>query len=371
MYHVELIKSPANEQLLDLKEKWHRYLDDYSENLYLLYQSYEWFEYINDHAKDDLYIYIIRNESKDIIGIIPLQVFTYRLVITVKKFNILNIPIRSAEILGGRLMVDSHDIAYRALVDILYDQGSNISAIYFKSLPEESFTAKEITNNWANSDNARLYFPYTDRFLHSVELPDTFDEYKKKFNSKKRNFYKRRIRQLNECFDGDLSFDCIQEEDHVEDFVDKVESMLKHTWKDKYYNVSDTIPDVEALKHLAKKNMLRAYILSSNNEAYAFVIGYVFRGVYHYSDLGYHEKVSKYSPGTVLLYLLIQDLIDKKDVVSVNFGIHDARYKREFGNKHIKDCSVLILKSTFANKVKMKLHSTLLFLINRIKKIAR
>jgi CelD/BcsL family acetyltransferase involved in cellulose biosynthesis len=115
--------------------------------------------------------------------------------------------------------------------------------------------------------------------------------------------------------------------------------MLKHTWKDKCYDVVSTIPSEEQLKILARKKILRAYVLTSEEKYYAFVLGYVYKGVYHYSDLGYNEKVARYSPGTVLLYCLINDLINRKDVKSVNFEIYDARYKRKFGNNHSADCS--------------------------------
>ena len=39
-----------------------------------------------------------------------------------------------------------------------------------------------------------------------------------------------------------------------------------------------------------------------------FVNGYQYRGFYHYADVAYNERFAKHSPGTVLLYLLIQDL---------------------------------------------------------------
>src|SRR5262249_35831919 len=82
------------------------------------------------------------------------------------------------------------------------------------------------------------------------------------------------------------------------------------------------------------------------------------RGIYHYAEIAHDRAFERFSPGTVLLYLLIEDLIRHNPPRRVNFGISDARYKREFGNAFTRDASVLLLRRSLANTLRVRSHSS-------------
>src|SRR5690606_38839177 len=57
-----------------------------------------------------------------------------------------------------------------------------------------------------------------------------------------------------------------------------------------------------------------------------------------------------------LLFLVIEDLIDNAHAKFMNFGISDAEYKRIFGNRHIKDASLLLMRPSASNSIRRGLH---------------
>jgi CelD/BcsL family acetyltransferase involved in cellulose biosynthesis len=85
-------------------------------------------------------------------------------------------------------------------------------------------------------------------------------------------------------------------------------------------------------------------------------VGYQYQGVFHYAELGYDPALAPASPGTVLLFLLIQDLCAFDRPMVLNFGMGDAEYKRRFGNRHQTDDTLLLVKPTMRNRGALLTH---------------
>ena len=93
---------------------------------------------------------------------------------------------------------------------------------------------------------------------------------------------------------------------------------------------------------LARNGLLRSYLLKAGEVPCAFVVGHEHGGVFHYAELGFDSALASLSPGTVLLFLLIQDLTSVRPVKVLNFGMGDAVYKRRFSNRQQNDESFLL-----------------------------
>ena len=46
---------------------------------------------------------------------------------------------------------------------------------------------------------------------------------------------------------------------------------------------------------LAERGLLRSYLLSVGDRRCAFVVGYVYRGVFHYAELGFDSELAAFS----------------------------------------------------------------------------
>ena len=95
--------------------------------------------------------------------------------------------------------------------------------------------------------------------------------------------------------------------------------------------------------------ILRAYVLRVGGQSCAFVLGYQYRGIFHYSDVAYDEELAHASPGILLLQYLMQDLTSWNPPKLVNFGIGDALYKRLFSNSQTDSTTICFLPKTLGN----------------------
>jgi CelD/BcsL family acetyltransferase involved in cellulose biosynthesis len=97
------------------------------------------------------------------------------------------------------------------------------------------------------------------------------------------------------------------------------------------------------------------------------VLGYQYRDVYYYAQVGYDQTYASSSPGTGLLYLLIKDLIENTSAKRLSFDYGDAGYKREFGNVHAEDATVLLMRKTFSNRLRRHFHGAFGSVVKHLK----
>ena len=107
---------------------------------------------------------------------------------------------------------------------------------------------------------------------------------------------------------------------------------------------------------LAARGLLRSYLLRVAGEPCAFVIGYQWQSEFHYIRIAYDPKFAKLSPGTALLYLLLEELCAENRVALVSLGAGDFGYKAQFGNVHVEIGDVWLLRRTLRNRILRQAH---------------
>jgi CelD/BcsL family acetyltransferase involved in cellulose biosynthesis len=83
---------------------------------------------------------------------------------------------------------------------------------------------------------------------------------------------------------------------------------------------------------LARLGALRAYVLYHQDQPVAFLYGWQWNGYFAYEEVAYDSALAAFSPGQVLLYRVVEDLVADRCPEVLDFGCGDARYKRSFGN---------------------------------------
>ncbi len=93
-------------------------------------------------------------------------------------------------------------------------------------------------------------------------------------------------------------------------------------------SLDDSAKCLQVLTDLAEQGLLRAYALRCGGKPCAMGIGYQKDGVYHYYETAYCEEFAKLSPGRVLLYLMLEDLLkgsDRPTSILVRLGRHGVQ----------------------------------------------
>src|SRR5690606_2689050 len=112
------------------------------------------------------------------------------------------------------------------------------------------------------------------------------------------------------------------------------DSVLRNSWQGRTFGhrPRDTKENVKYYSMLADRGWLRCYELVHNGEPVATVLGHQYGGIYHYEEPGYLQEWADYSPGIVLLSLIVEDLYRRNTPKALDFGVGEAAYKRSFSN---------------------------------------
>jgi CelD/BcsL family acetyltransferase involved in cellulose biosynthesis len=328
-------------------------------NLYAMYQSRAWISCAHDRSLPAANVLVSNSGGVGGRVIAPLAFETVRLRFHASRHLKFSLPIECVEILGGQPLGKLSYAECVELIETIWHKYPGIEGVYFKSVRDDSELWQVLAEQDWRLGRAPVYKLDGDRAFHYLALPTTFEAYLGEFGKKQRYNLKRQVRVLSEAFGETLAVSAITRPDQVSALVADVQKVTEKSWKAEQlaHAAPEIVANPDALAEIAAKGLLRAYVLKVRNEPCAYVIGYQFNHIYHYANIGYDASLSKYSPGNVLLFLVIQDLIENVGARVMNFGVTDAEYKRIFGNRHIKDAALLVLRSGLGNAVKLRMHS--------------
>jgi CelD/BcsL family acetyltransferase involved in cellulose biosynthesis len=353
---IELTAADPN-RLPGVVADWER-LAAASPSLYALYQSPQWFEHLRQtEAAEGLLLAVARDGAGQIAGVAPVQLGRHDLLFEAKTRLLWKSPLRAAVVLGSQPLLPPddglHDEFFRGLDEHL----PGCDGVYLHSVPTDGYLWEYLHRSPAVRRQFLVHLPSEVRPFHALELPERYEDYLARFGKKKRYNLKRQVRLLHEH--AGLALERVEAPDQVADFAAAVIDVAHKSWQpDATDLVADAAGFRRKLDDLAGRGLLRAYLLRCAGRPGAYVLGYQYRGVYHYANVGYDQALREFSPGAVLLWLLLQDLFGHRPPRHVNFGIGHSRYKEEFGNVHAADASVLLLRKTAANRLRRGCHAT-------------
>ena len=331
-----------------VREAWERRVEA-SNSLYKLYQSPLWWEHVRATDGDQvLKLVVIRDAEGTIRALAPCALTSHTSVHAVAGRVVTVLNARGVELLGSEPLADAAPEVLDALYGAVCSAIPGATICRLKSLPAHSPSWDFLTGT---SQRARPFFVKTagpKRLFYSIEMGESWTSYLARFTGKQRNDLKRKQRLLSEAAKGELQVKRISSEDLIREMYGD----LKQCFDDAWQRTGKTLPSLAHLEDAARRKFLRTYLLYAGDTAIAYAIGYQSHGVFHYSDVGFSLKYIKWSPGTVLLFLITRDLADHEPVHWVNFGIGSAEYKRRFSNVTTEDSTVYVMRRTVRNRLR-------------------
>jgi len=337
-----------------VQQAWHRLMTE-TTNPDALFSAPEWFDNKHKTKREDLRVAVVRNGTK-ITAIVPLLLGQQEFDLKLGRMRF-----RTAQLLGGEGLTQ-HQEVYEPLFKAIF-QTFDVAAIHFRMLPTESPC-------WKALQSSRAGFVHVqDRFqTHIADLPQTFDAYMTaRFNSSRRRNLKHRVKVLREqgehriwrcsgcpsspeCAQlrekGELRLQRISAPEDVPEFLRAGGTVAQASWQAAKadYLIRDT-PEWNAhLSDLAGRGLLRSYLLWCGPAPCAYVLGFQGGGHYQACFIGYDPSMSKFSPGIVMLLLIIEDLIQHNPSGKLNFGEGEDEYKRRFGTEAAEVANVTMLR---------------------------
>jgi len=367
-YSVSFFTPAEVEQSPAVLAAWENLLDR-STNLYRLDQSPEWWNYIcSMHGGLQCSLGVVRDVNRTITGVVPLQIGQHALYFAIGKRILWQTRLRTIFLLGSQPLLPDDDNAYRQLFSSLWDSFPDCSSIYLKSVIRDSWCWRYFEAANARSEKSfLLYAEEGVRPFHTLRVPPKFEIYLDKFSTKRRSEHRRDVKILRKRGGGHLQLERIENIEQIDRFFSIARLLFHRSWQGK--SLRSCLDDGKRqFEYLAQRGILRAYLLRCGDAYIAYDIAYQFRDVIHLIETAYDPAFSEYSPGTVLLWLVIEDLTNHDPPERLSFGHGDLSYKAHFATDHTEDTSILLMRRTLANRFRCGFHQTFRFALRAIKR---
>ena len=196
----------------------------------------------------------------------------------------------------------------------------------------------------------RLFKPVPFQTRHKIELPETHEEYWKKFNSSTRGKIRRKTKLL-----GDCRIERITKPFQVPDFLTAAQQISRQTWQNDLLGlrIQNDEYELQLFTFLATQNALRAYLVWDEDTPISFCIGNQFNGVFNYEEVGYNRAYAKKSPGQYLVISMLEDMYEHERPAIFDFGGGHAVYKRMFGTRVSESGNVWLMRRGLRSKMIM------------------
>jgi GNAT superfamily N-acetyltransferase len=173
-----------------------------------------------------------------------------------------------------------------------------------------------------------------------VERRGTFEEYLDGFSAKSRKNIRRSVRKFEEAAAGGC---CWREYRTVEDvgpFHQLAATISERTYQTRLFNegVACTEDVRRRLEKMAANDQLRGYVLFLGDEPVAFALCERRGNTLLYKTIGYAPEHRERSPGTVLLWYILQRFFADAEFGYLDFGEGEGFYKGFFSNLTL-DCA--------------------------------
>lgn len=332
-----------------------------------LFMSPEWIAHVARRQDASVLLWLARDSSGDLVGVVPVRRRDFKLAFDVANRVLWNASLRVAEVMGSQpCLPDCHQLL-RALIENVMETWPDCEGVYFDALPSDCFCSRAIRAQGAGGRSV-VYSPYDERPSIVTTICASFDEYMNSKSAKTRSKLRRKLRMITDS--GETKLKRYTDSSDVLGFVEGLSCVSARTWQNRllgiqYRNDAETCAK---FRDLAERQLLRGYLLWRDGQPLAFVVGYQYDGVYYYADVGFDPQAAELSPGTFLLFLILQDLHGYDPPKELNYGVGDAAYKQRFGEVVGTDETVLFLRRGMRNRFLMLSHSGFMAALNGVKK---
>ena len=300
---------------------------------------------------------VLRDGTGELFGFCPLEIKP----ISELRFSIGRPSLRHDQAAGchhlGRAPAAPLPALYRRLFDGIFEDLLRCQCISLRVIPTESFTWDYLQGEGSRSRRYFLHLPSIgEQKWHLIDLRDGFDKYLGAMSGKTRYTLRKKVRVLREHGGGRLECRHVEAEDQVEAFLEAAERVRARSWQEQTLGPRKLSGEPALvgpeLKGLARAKFLRSYLLECGGEPCAYCVGYQFDGVYTYKEPRFDEALGPLSPGTVLIYLMLEDLFARDRPELFNFGPGNQEYKERFGNQTSKYVQPYLLRRNLANRLR-------------------
>lgn len=199
-----------------------------------------------------------------------------------------------------------------------------------------------------------------------IDLRGTFAEYLKKFSSKSRGNLRKSVRKFSDFCGGKIRWREFRAATEMTEFFQFAREVSQKSYQEE---IGQGLPSSdkfrERLVSLANFDAVRGYILFHGERPVAYIFCDAQDENLIYEHLGYDPEFREWSPGRVLLYLMLERLFAQQRFRFLDFGGSEHEYKKFFSTASIRCARIHYFRRTWRNLLLVLSHS-LVIRISRV-----
>jgi CelD/BcsL family acetyltransferase involved in cellulose biosynthesis len=184
-----------------------------------------------------------------------------------------------------------------------------------------------------------------------ARLDGSFDDYLATFSAKSRSTLKRKVRKLADRSGGTLDIRIFRTEEEAPQFHRDARAVSALTYQERLLHAG--LPDGEAaldrMRQLARQDAMRGWILYLDGRPVSYLYAPAQGETLIYAHLGYDPAFAELSPGTVLQYEAMRQLIGEGRFRLFDFTEGEGQHKQLFSTGSVECIDLLLLRRTPAN----------------------
>jgi hypothetical protein len=251
----------------------------------------------------------------------------------------LRVDLRSHKLLESVVVGDRSHESLAALAEAIWKllNSGETDSLLVEDLEVDSPLWKALTAR--NTYGVRAFLPTPPQPHWSIRLPERPEDYWNQFHGRTLSKLRQKARKMG-------ALRCYRTAEEVEEFLGIASQIGNRTWQARRLGtrVTDAPDELGYWKAVARRGAMRSYVLEHEQRPAAFALASQWKGWLYYHEIGYDQALGGYSPGTVLLFRILQDLIERDCPRIFDFGFGDADYKRIFCNHQVASSSLVLVR---------------------------
>lgn len=200
------------------------------------------------------------------------------------------------------------------------------------------------------------YVPRRER-LYCVDIEGGFEPYLARWSSKSRYNLRRSVKKLQERNPAGL-LELAERPEQMDAFLREAAAISRTTYQSRLLQSGLDYDEraVRTMEELALRGNARGYLLRDAGQAIAFAWCAGAGDRLTYNVIGYREETAALSPGTVLLYLIVEDLFRLGRFKVFDFGVGEAPYKQLFATRALDFADAYLFRPAGRHRLRAWLH---------------
>jgi hypothetical protein len=338
---------------------------------YAFFSSPAWWNYSLPASVDDrAAIGIVESPDGATVGVVPVRIQEFCLDYSIRAFRLAKSRLRTVALLGYEPMIPYEDGVFLDLIQSILDSFGDCDGIYLEWVSFDSDCWKTIFKSGELRRTVLVYAPRKLQGCHYIDLSGSYDQYLARFTPKYRSNLRRQVRRLRDHGEGRLDFLRIEHESDVPYFLEAGSELARRSrvYRNTGWNVLENTLDMrQKLGELARRGVLRSYLLRCGEEVCAFVKGYQYNNIYYSMFIGFDEQFVQFSPGTMLHFMVVEDLHAHRPLRRMNLGAGQWSYLDDLATGTDTGTAVLLLRRSVANRLRVDTHAALRWSIDFVR----